>query len=563
MAFKKQVFGLIKLWCDRLIATQLDMNDEPLLDGGMLCPACAVIHGRCADAVFPLVLLYKETGEEKYLISAKKAVEWTERNLLTVNNDYRNDISNRWKGTNIFFCLSLGETLHRFKDVLDSETFDRWDHIFRRNTEASIGFCEKIVPHINYNAGAAALFAFAYNYTGNEKYLAEAVKWEKFCRNHIDGDGLIYGEGHPTDGITEKGCRYIDMGYNMEETLPLLIMHSVWMKDGEKIKFYTQRVIDHIAFIMPDGGVDNSWGTRQNKWTYWGSRTSDGMHEGFALVAKNNPIIAKAVRKNVELLEKCTVDGRLYGGKMYYSAEEPACIHHAFNKAKSLAVLYCEMGDEYECCESAILPREKDGVKSYQKGNLLTVTKGDFIATVNACDTAIYSGSETGGGAISLLYHKKYGAVLVATPTSFYPTEPMNMQLQRHSDEELCFTARVGNSDRDKSVVLNYNGYTVTAKGKDFKAEYEFAEHSVKIAITAEKDEKYILPIISQKGDTVDKSEGQAVFGKILSLTADSDFKMLPEGEKRYFHPVGGFQYKYTVFEVKAGKRLNIEIKTV
>ena len=25
-----------------------------------------------------------------------------------------------------------------------------------------------------------------------------------------------------------------------------------------------------------DGGWDNSFGTRNNKWTYWGNRTSDG-----------------------------------------------------------------------------------------------------------------------------------------------------------------------------------------------------------------------------------------------------------------------------------------------
>ncbi len=97
---------------------------------------------------------------------------------------------------------------------------------------------------------------------------------------------------------------------------------------------------------------------------------------------------------------------------------------------------------------------------------------------------------------------------MTATHTLFYPNEPMNMQLQRHSDEELCFTARMGNSDRDKSVVLNYGGYTVNANGKDFKVEYEFAEHCIKIAIISEKDEKYILPKISQRGDVIEKSDG-------------------------------------------------------
>ena len=36
-----------------------------------------------------------------------------------------------------------------------------------------------------------------------------------------------------------------------------------------------------------------------------------------------------------------------------------------------------------------------------------------------------------------------------------------------------------------------------------------------------------------------------------------SNFK----GEKRYFHPVGGFQYKHIKIAVSAGKKANIEIK--
>ena len=193
----------------------------------------------------------------------------------------------------------LGETLHRFSDVLDKETFDKWDAIFRERAAAAIGFCEDVHPHINYNAGAAAMFAFAYNYTGEQKFLDQALKQEQFCRAHFDEQGLFFGEGKPLDGTTQKGCHFIDMGYNLEESIPLLVLHALWMNDDEKIKFYTDRAIDHLGFLLPDGAIDNSWGTRQNKWTYWGSRTSDGMHEGFVHIAKNNPVIAKAVRRNI------------------------------------------------------------------------------------------------------------------------------------------------------------------------------------------------------------------------------------------------------------------------
>ena len=563
MTFKNRVYNLMKDWCDQLLKTQLDMPD-PLLDGALLCPACAVVHGRCADMVLPLVLLYKETGDEGYFTAAKRLIDWTEYNLLSEKKDYRNDLANRWKGTNIFTCLMLGETLHRFGDILDKETFDKWDAIFRERAAAAIGFCETVGPHINYNAGAAAMFAFAYNYTGEQKFLEQAKKQEEFCRAHFDNEGLFFGEGKPLDGTTAKGCHFIDMGYNLEESIPLLVLHALWMKDDEKIKFYTDRAIDHLGFLLPDGAIDNSWGTRQNKWTYWGSRTSDGMHEGFVHIAKDDPVIAKAVRRNIELLERCTVDGRLYGGLMYHSANEPACIHHAFDKVKSLAILYLEMGDEYETCLDAKLPREIEGVKSYQNGYLYTVTKGDFTATVNASDTHIYPACETGGGAISMLYHKNYGAVMAATLNRFVTTEPMNMQIQRNVDEELCNTARIGRSDLDKTVELEVNGYSITATSEQngFKIKYDFCDDAVKISILSDKDSEYILPIVSQSGDKVELYENEVVFKNTLSVSFNSGYTIDPVDQKRHFHPVGGFQYKHITLPVVADKELNITIKT-
>lgn len=564
MSFKNRVYNLMKAWCDELLKTQLDMPD-PLLDGAILCPGCALVHGRCADMILPLVLLYGKTGEERYLTAAKRLIDWTEYNLLTEHDDYRNDLGNRWKGTNIFSSLAIGETLHRFGNILDKETFEKWDSIFRRRAAAAIGFCEKVGPHINYNAGAAAMFAFAYNYTGEQKFLAEALKQEAFCREHFDNEGLFFGEGKPLDGTTDKGCHFIDMGYNLEESIPLLVMHSVWLNDAEKIKFYTDRAIDHLGFMLPDGAIDNSWGTRQNKWTYWGSRTSDGMHEGFVYIAKNNPIIAKAIRKNTELLEACTYGGRLYGGLMYKSANEPACVHHAFDHAKSLAVLYLEMGSEFENCDSAVLPRESEGIKTYQNGYLYTVTKGDFIATVNACDTHIYSGSETGGGALSMLWHKKYGAILAATLNRFVTTEPLNMQIQRNVDEELCNTARVGSSDLDKTVQLARDGYTVTATSEQngFKVKYDFCGDSVKLGVLSDRDTEYVLPVVSQSGDSVSISENEIIFKNMLSVLFDGECTVTPEGEKRHFHPVGGFQYKHLTFSVKADKELHIVIRVI
>ena len=45
---------------------------------GILCPACARIHGRIGDTVLPLMYLADKTGNDKYLLAAKKLMKWME-----------------------------------------------------------------------------------------------------------------------------------------------------------------------------------------------------------------------------------------------------------------------------------------------------------------------------------------------------------------------------------------------------------------------------------------------------------------------------------------------------
>ena len=39
---------LLQTWCDGLLAHQ-STNPDPALRGALLCPACAIVHGRCGD----------------------------------------------------------------------------------------------------------------------------------------------------------------------------------------------------------------------------------------------------------------------------------------------------------------------------------------------------------------------------------------------------------------------------------------------------------------------------------------------------------------------------------
>ena len=162
-----------------------------------------------------------------------------------------------------------------------------------------------------------------------------------------------------------------------------------------------------------------------------------------------------------------------------------------------------------------------------------------------------------------MLWHKKYGAILAATLNRFVTTEPLNMQIQRNVDEELCNTARVGSSDLDKTVQLARDGYTVTATSEQngFKVKYDFCGDSVKLGVLSDRDTEYVLPVVSQSGDSVSISENEIIFKNMLSVSFDGECTVTPEGEKRHFHPVGGFQYKHLTFSVTADKELQIEIR--
>ena len=357
------------------------------------------------------------------------------------------------------------------------------------------------------------------------------------------------------------------MGYNIEESLPLLILHSKWLGDEEKLSFYADRAADHLEFLLPDGGIDNSFGTRQNKWTYWGSRTSDGMQEGFVYIMNRDPVFAKAALRSFRMLQKCTHGGYLYGGPMAKSAGEPACLHHAFTHAKALTAFRLEMDESaLEGCEDALLPREIPKLKSFQNGNLYTVTRGKWTATVNACDLICYPNTESTGGAITLLWNADYGAILASTNHKFNPTEPANMQYQRNADEVVCNTPRVicgeYTSDNDLTVRISADGSSLVCKSEKFPLtlRYSFDEGGVDISVLCERDGVYRLPVISDGGDGIAFNNNCVCFRDTVKVCSDTVPTPELPSDKRLYNQVGGFRYFPLVYKLEAGKPLNIRI---
>ena len=123
----------------------------------------------------------------------------------------------------------------------------------------------------------------------------------------------------------------------------------------------------HMEFMLPDGAWDNSWGTRNYKWSWWGSRTSDGCHPGSSCLPQHDPRFREAARRNFELMAACTHNGLLYGGPDYFVHGDLPCIHHSFTHAKALATVL-DRGTMLSSQARLTLPRDEAyGLKSLSR----------------------------------------------------------------------------------------------------------------------------------------------------------------------------------------------------
>ena len=86
-----QYAELLKIWCDGLLSQLIDDTPDPKLRGALRCPACGIIHGRCHDALYPMMHLAHATGDAKYLDAAIKLQAWSD-NVTLPTGEFTNDL---------------------------------------------------------------------------------------------------------------------------------------------------------------------------------------------------------------------------------------------------------------------------------------------------------------------------------------------------------------------------------------------------------------------------------------------------------------------------------------
>lgn len=477
--YKKLLFNLLKEWCDGMIRTQIIDPSDPTVHGLFDCPSCAHLHARVMDAVYPFFYMAKATGDKKYLEAGIAAFEWGE-NVTREDGAWTNELDPKsWDGTTVFGAVALAEALKYHGDLLDAERRKRW---YKRLEDATHFVYNRfpVIGNANINYGATTIYALNLigklinkpEYVQRSKELALQIRGHFTTPNHF-----IFGEKQGPDKkkLSPKGLYAIDLGYNVEESLNNLVLYALEENDEELLELLRKSLNTHLEFIIPDGGLDNGFGNRMYKWSYWGSRTSDGMQQAFGMMANHNPALGTAAFKNAELLKRCTHDGLLHGGLHYVSHGILPCVHHTFAHAKPFAAMLDHWDALPPINRATPLPRMvADGIKYYKELDVSLFARGDWRGTISAYDAEynpVNDCRQATGASLALLYHNKMGLLCTASMAVYKMQEAYNQQPA--PGEDIALTPRI-ETFKDDVWYANLYDLAATFSSSDDKKSIEF-----------------------------------------------------------------------------------------
>jgi hypothetical protein len=592
--------NLLTDWCDGMLAQQINDPNDSIRDGGLACPSCDFIHGRCWEAVYPFLHLAKATGDDKYLKAGVRLFDWS-KNVSGSDGRWTNDLNPKsWQGTSIFGAIALAEAIHYHGDLLTDEQLAAWK---KRLDQAASGYLWKDFTTLNWtnvNYGFTSVHGFDLmgRVLENQKYIDRSRELAKGVKDFFtEPNKLLFGEGKPYNNLSARGLLPVDLGYNVEESLNGVVLYALHEKDEELLQLLQESLEGHLEFMLADGGWDNSWGTRQFKWTYWGSRTSDGCQSGFSMMAHRNPAFGTAAYRNVELLARCTADGLLHGGPHYVSHGIKPCIHHTFAHAKVLAFVQDNKKSLPKIDDTTPLPRElAKGVKDFPEIAVSLAAQGPWRATVSAYDSIYRTKTEPDhilhatGGSLAVLYHDKVGLLLAGSMPKYLEVEPLNQQ--ENPKDGFVLTPRVETFKDGKWYTNLYDlKAEVTHSGNDEKIDFavkatlhdedykplegdnskfdiEYSFDNDKTTITARSSDgtsskngtSLVVPVLSPTGETVTQVSATRIEihkpkGKVI-IEANVPLSIKETQKGRVFNMVPGVEAVPIIAQLPNGENM-------
>jgi hypothetical protein len=445
--FGQTTFNLKKEFSKTLLELTGEIKSRQIINisdinfGAIACSNCNVLHTRAAEAMYPLIVTYKITGDDNYLRSAFNLTDWLIKQQQ-VDGSWK-ETPEEWTGTTTDQLFMMVLSYNLISEKLNDNQSKRWKTSIEKAADYLASVMNNEFASINYCATTTASLSAAYQIINKEIYLLKSRELAGTIIAKMDEDGFINGEG----GKVHNSKFGVDLGYDLEMSLWGLGYYAKLTNDSIVEEAVKNSLKNHLYFIYPDGSMDNSWGIRSNKWTTYGSATSDGCQVLFTLFAESDSIYSTAAYKNLQSIRGCIHDGVLDYGPHYRNifTNDP-CIYPTFAKAKNLALAYELSLDKYYTLTE--LPTEKiNWLKEFKTLDLTQVRTNSFMSTITAYRYKdISKGSKSKymyrptGGSISNLWIKDHGFLQASSQTEYHRWEPMHFPV---AEGVKCLTPRI------------------------------------------------------------------------------------------------------------------------
>lgn len=394
--------------------------------GGVWCSGCGLYHTRAAEALFPLAYEYSLSGDKQRLGQAialgnwligqqKSGGEWVET-------------PEEWTGTTTDQLLMMLLAYPIVQEHLTKSERQSWLHSMELAGDYLARVMNNKFASINYCATTTATLAQADKLIPKKSYRDKASELAHMIVAKMNPEHFIEGEGSREDNYKYG----IDIGYNMEMSLWGLARYAQLTGDAMVADAVEKALANHIWFIYPNGVLDGSSGIRSNKWTMYGSGTSDGCHPLLALYAHKNPAYGAAAIRNIEQINASMTKYGLIGTGPHYDKvmSTPPCIYPTFTKAKSMAMAMSWLGSDSEII--ALMPTDTQGYRHFVTMNVLVARTKNFCGTVTAYNYKAKEGARSkymhrpSGGSVTALWVDGFDMLQASSQNEYNRWEPMS-----------------------------------------------------------------------------------------------------------------------------------------
>jgi hypothetical protein len=427
ISLKAEISSALMELAPALVDRQMTNPSDPQF-GALRCAFCGVYHTRAAEAIYPLAVAFKISNDTRYFRSALALGAWLIKQQQ-VNGSWK-ETPEEWTGTTtdqlLMMVLMYNQVQSKFTDAQRAS----WRTSIEKAADYLAAVMSPEFASINYCATTTASLAATAGLIPKALYTAKAKELARRTIAKMDRDGFIGAEGGKGRLNNKLG---VDLGYDMEMSLWGLAYYARLTGDSLVTRHVRKSLANHLYFIYPDGSMDDSWGIRSNKWTTYGSATSDGCQVLFMLFADEDPRYVTAASKNLAYLKTNVKEGIVGYGPHYWDIfQREPCIYPTFTKAKNLALAYDL--EIRETRPTAPLPTEQPSwLKRFPTLDVVEVRTENFMTTLTAYRYKDYGKRSDSkymhrptGGVISNLWLKDHGFLQASSQTIYARWEPMS-----------------------------------------------------------------------------------------------------------------------------------------